>query len=122
MEEQEESDLANAAYRAALEAWMEKEKPYLNPDFQLTDLRQVLPLNRTYLSQLINTEYGCTFFQWANGLRIKEAKRLLTEQPEMTIEEVSKQSGFSYRRNFSRIFAQETGMSPSEWRNRGGNS
>jgi AraC-like DNA-binding protein len=122
MEEQEESDPANAAYRAALEAWLGKEKPYLNPDFQLTDLRQVLPLNRTYLSQLINTEYGCTFFQWANGLRIKEAKRLLTEQPEMTIEEVSKQSGFSYRRNLSRIFAQETGMSPSEWRNRGGNS
>jgi len=121
-EEQEEPNPANAAYRATLEAWLESDKPYLNPDFQLADLRQVLPLNRTYLSQLINAEYGCSFFQWVNGLRLKEAKRLLAEQPEMTIEEVSKQSGFSYRRNFSRTFAQETGVSPSEWRIRGGNS
>jgi len=121
-EEKEEPNPANAAYRAKLESWLEKEKPYLNPDFQLADLRHVLPLNRTYLSQLINSEYGCTFFQWANGLRIKEAKRLLIEQPEMSVEDISKQSGFSYRRNFSRIFAQETGMSPSEWRSRGGNS
>lgn len=121
-DEAEEPNPSNAVYRATLEAWLESDKPYLNPDFQLADLRQVLPLNRTYLSQLINAEYGCSFFQWVNGLRLKEAKRLLAEQPEMTIEEVSKQSGFSYRRNFSRTFAQETGMSPSEWRIRGGNS
>ena len=120
--EPEEPRQANAAYRATLEVWIDKDKPYLNPDFQLNDLRQVLPLNRTYLSQLINTEYGCSFYQWVNGLRIKEAKRLMTEQPEMTIEEVSKQSGFSYRRNFSRIFVEETGMTPSEWRNKGGNA
>ena len=118
-EEKEETNPANAAYRATLEAWLEKEKPYLNPDFQLTDLRQVLPLNRTYLSQLINAQYGCSFYQWVNDLRIKEAKRLMTEQPEMTIEEVSKQCGFSYRRNFSRTFVEITGMTPSEWRSRG---
>ena len=54
-EEPEEVNPANVAYRATMEAWLDKEKPYLNPDFQLTDLRQVLPLNRTYLSQFINT-------------------------------------------------------------------
>ena len=121
-EEPEEPNPANAGYRATLEAWLEKEKPFLNPDFQLSDLRQVLPLNRTYLSQLINTEYGCSFFQWVNKLRIEEAKRLLIENPEMTIEEVSKQSGFSYRRNFSRTFGEKTGMTPSEWRDKGYNS
>ena len=118
-EEKEETNPAYAAYRATLEAWLAKEKPYLNPDFQLMDLRQVLPLNRTYLSQLINAQYGCSFYQWVNGLRIEEAKRLMTEQPEMTIEEVSKQCGFSYRRNFSRTFGEITGMTPSEWRSRG---
>ena len=118
-EEKEETNPAYAAYRATLEAWLAKEKPYLNPDFQLMDLRQVLPLNRTYLSQLINAQYGCSFYQWVNDLRIEEAKRLMTEQPEMTIEEVSKQCGFSYRRNFSRTFVEITGMTPSEWRSRG---
>ena len=118
-EEKDEPDSANAAYRATLEAWLEKDKPYLNPDFQLTDLRQVLPLNRSYLSRFINTEYGCSFFQWVNGLRVAEAKRLITEHPEMTLEEVSKHCGFSSRRLFTQIFARETGMTPREWSKKG---
>ena len=114
-EKKDEPDPAYTAYREILDAWLEKEKPYCNPDFQLTDLRQVLPLNRTYLSQLINSEYGCSFYQWVNGLRIKEAKRLITEHPQMTLEEVSKHCGFSSRRLFTQIFARETGMTPREW-------
>ena len=118
-EEKEEPDPANAAYRATLETWLEKEKPYLNPDFQLMDLRQVLPLNRTYLSQLINAQYGCSFYQWVNDLRVAEAKRLITEHPEMSLEEVSKHCGFSSRRLFTQIFARETGMTPREWSKKG---
>ena len=114
-EKEKEPDPANAAYRATLEEWLEKEKPYLNPEFQLMDLRQVLPLNRSYLSQLINSEYGCTFYQWVNDLRIEEAKRLMREQPEIKIQEVSDRCGFSSRVTFHRSFLRETGQTPSEW-------
>ena len=114
--------LSGSERAGLLTQWMEQQKPYLNPEFKLMDLRAVLPMNRTYLSQFINDTYGCPFYQWINGLRIEEAKRLMTEQPEMTIEEVSKQCGFSYRRNFSRTFVEITGMTPSEWRSRGGYS
>lgn len=112
----EEPNPANAAYRATLEAWLESEKPYCNPDFQLMDLRQVLPLNRTYLSQLINSEYGCSFYQWVNGLRIKEAKRLMNEQPDLKIQDIADRCGFSSRRVFSQIFTRETGTTPTEWK------
>ena len=107
---------ANAAYRADLEAWLEKEKPYLNSDFQLTDLQQVLPMNRTYLSQFIKAEYGCSFYHWVNGLRIAEAKRLLTENPEMKLKDIAQQCGFSSPTVFSRVFTRETGIAPSEWK------
>ena len=115
-EEQEEANPANVAYRATLEEWISKEKPYLNPDFQLADLKSVLPLNRTYLSQLINSEYGCSFYQWVNKLRVEEAKRVLVEQQNMTIEDVSKLCGFSTSRSFYRAFLRETEMTPNEWR------
>ena len=123
MDEQEEVNPVNATYRATLETWLDKEKPYLNPDIQLTDLRQVLPLNRTYLSQFINTEYGCTFYQFVNRRRIDEAKRMKTEHPDWTVHDISQRCGFSSPRAFYRTFARETGMTPKEWWfNRGDNS
>lgn len=111
----ETSTVSNAEYRRILEEWMEAEKPYLNPEFRLLDLRQILPLNRTYLSQLINTEYGCNFYQFVTKYRIDEAKRLMTEHPDMKLQDVAEQSGFSSPVVFSRIFARETGITPREW-------
>ena len=106
---------SNVEYRQILEEWMEKEKPYLNPAFRLNDLRQVLPLNRTYLSQLINSEYGCSFYQFVTNYRIRDAKRLLKEQPEMRMQDIAECCGFSSPTVFARVFARETGKNPSEW-------
>ena len=115
-EEKEEAKIeSNADYRAMLEQWMKTDKPYLNPDFRLNDLRQVLPLNRTYLSQLINAEYGCNFYQFVTNYRIEEAKRLMTGHPEMTMEDVAGQCGFSSARSFYRTFYREMDMTPTEW-------
>lgn len=106
---------ANAEQRKQLEAWMETVKPFLNPEFRLMDLSEVLPMNRTYLSQLINAEYGCSFYQFANKYRIDEAKRLLREKPYLSVQEVASLSGFSSRVVFSNAFSKETGVSPREW-------
>lgn len=95
--------------------WMQEAKPYLNPEFQLMDLWQVLPMNRTYLSHFIRDEFGCTFYQFVNKYRIEEAKRLMTEQPEMKMADIAAQSGFSSQSVFTQAFSKETGMSPREW-------
>ena len=120
--EEEATTESSTDYRAKLEHWMETEKPYLNPDFRLLDLRQILPLNRTYLSQLINAEYGCNFYQFVTNYRIEEAKRLMTEHPEMTMEDVAIQCGFSSARSFYRAFDREVEMTPKEWMNHIDNS
>ena len=119
MNEEEAADEAkaesNAEYRRILESWMEAEKPYVNPEFRLQDLRQVLPLNRTYLSQLINNEYGCSFYQFVTNYRIEEAKRMMREHPDRKLQEISDQCGFSSPTVFSRVFVREVGMTPREW-------
>ena len=79
------------------------------------DLRQILPLNRTYLSQLINTEYGCNFYQFVTRYRIEEAKRVMLANPFMKMQDVGEQCGFSSPTDFARIFSREVGMTPSEW-------
>ena len=110
------SDEASPANRQLFEQWMEEKKPYLNPDFQLNDLRAVLPMNRTYLSQFVNSEYGCSFYMLVNRYRIAEAKRLMTEQPDLKIQDIADRCGFSSRRVFSQIFTRETGTTPTEWK------
>lgn len=114
-EEEEAKTESGAEYREKLEQWMQTEKPYLNPEFRLNDLRQVLPLNRTYLSQLINAEYDCTFYQFVTNYRIDEAKRLMKEKPDLKMQDIAEQCGFSSPVVFSRIFTRETGMTPREW-------
>lgn len=106
---------SNAKYKQDLEQWMETEKPYLHPEFRLQDLTQVLPLNRTYLSQFINAEYNCSFYQFVTNYRVEEAKRLMKEQPEMKMQDIAEHCGFSSPTVFTRTFARETGMTPSEW-------
>lgn len=105
----------NEEYRQTLEAWMENEKPYRNPDFKLVDLQKVLPMNRTYLSQFIHTEYDCSFYLFVNRYRIEEAKRLMAENPGMRMAEISSCCGFSSPSVFSRTFTTIAGQSPKEW-------
>lgn len=106
---------SNEAYRQALEEWMEKEKPYLNPDFKLVDLQNVLPMNRTYLSQFIHAEYGCSFYLFVNRYRVEEAKRLMNENPGMKMADVSASCGFSSPSVFSRTFTAIAGQLPKDW-------
>ena len=108
-------EATNVAYRKKLEQWMERKKPYTNPNFRLIDLQQVLPMNRTYLSQFIHREYGCTFYQFVNRYRIEEAQRLKLEQPDIKIGEVSARCGFSSPTVFTRTFTTITGLTPRQW-------
>lgn len=110
-----ESEPVSSEYVPVFEQWMDSEKPYVNANFRLQDIRQVLPMNRTYLSQFIKAAYNCSFYQLVNRYRIEEAKRLLREKPDMKMVEVAHRTGFSSATVFSRIFGRETGMPPSEW-------
>lgn len=105
----------NEVYRQVLEEWMEKERPYRNPDFKLVDLQAVLPMNRTYLSQFIHSEFGCNFYLFVNRYRIEEAKRLMADNSDMKMAEISASCGFSSPSVFSRTFTSIAGQSPSEW-------
>ena len=90
--------------REKLEHWMETEKPYTNPDFCLTDLQAVLPLGRTFLTGFIHSEYGCSFYRFANDYRLREARRLLSKHPDLPEADVARCAGFTvleWEKNFS---------------------
>ncbi|MGN0195618.1 MAG: helix-turn-helix domain-containing protein [Candidatus Cryptobacteroides sp.] len=95
--------------------WIEGEG-YLKPGITLNDLSAQLCTNRTYLSSYINTVYQKSFRDWISDLRIEYAKRLMTLQPLMKVQDVSESSGFLSLSHFTRMFTAKEGCSPAKWR------
>ncbi len=103
-------------YKTALERWMEERKPYLDKDFKLLDVMQVLPLNRSYISRLFNEGYGASFFDFVMRYRLDESIRMLEERPEMNIRHISDACGFSSPSVFGRAFLKHIGVTPKQYR------
>jgi AraC-like DNA-binding protein len=74
--------------------------------------------DRTYISNLINNEFSCTFNEFTNQYRIKEAKRLLGEQSLniYSLDHISEQCGFGSISTFIRTFKESEGITPGRYR------
>ncbi|WP_289004348.1 helix-turn-helix domain-containing protein [uncultured Parabacteroides sp.] len=103
-------------YAEEVNAWFEREKPYLNDDLRLTDLQRVFPISRSYLSQLFNKELGMSFSDYVNQFRVEESKRLMDAEPLASIQEIAERSGFHSMSTFRRAFIKQTGIVPSEYK------
>ena len=113
----EDSDAAAAdtALMERLCRYMEEQKPYLNSELKVQDIADALGTNRTYVSNCIRNQRGCSFSQFVNIYRIEYAQQLLRQHPDKKIAEVSMASGFSTESSFFRAFKAATGMAPKEW-------
>jgi AraC-like DNA-binding protein len=101
-----------------LQAHMETQQPWLDPDLTLEQLASQLRLRPKLLSQAINEGLGRNFFEFINTYRIDEAKRLLTNPADkkITVLEVLYQVGFNSKSSFNTVFKKQTGMTPSEFK------
>ena len=82
-------------------------------------LRQVAAdchVNTSYLGQIFRRETGSAFTDYVNGLRIREAVKLLSN-PMLKVYEVAEQVGFTDYHYFLKIFKKVTGKSPTDLRN-----
>ncbi|MBQ7419480.1 MAG: helix-turn-helix domain-containing protein [Prevotella sp.] len=81
---------------------VEREKIFLQPNLKLDDLARLMNTNRTYIYQAINQQMGVSFNELINRRRIRHAQLLMTEKPELSVNEVATQSGFSSLSSFYR--------------------
>lgn len=93
----------------------EEEHIFLLPYLSLEDLARQINTNRTYISHIINTEFGCNFHEYINQKRVDYAQALYLQNPLLTQEELTEKSGFSHSSAFSRIFKKHTGTTYREW-------
>ena len=93
-------------------------KVYKNSDLKITQVSMKLQTNRTYVSQLINNEFNCSFSEFVNEYRIIEAKKLLADQfyENYSLDYISETVGFGSLNTFIRVFKDSEGTTPGRFR------
>lgn len=101
-----------------LKQFMEKERPFLEPELTLEQLAVMLSLKPKILSQVINEVLQQNFFEFVNRYRIEAAMRMLTKPADkkITVLEVLYEVGFNSKSSFNTLFKKHTGLTPSEFR------
>jgi AraC-like DNA-binding protein len=95
---------------------LEKDKPYLDPNFNLPLFSQMINRSERYVSLAINKVGNNNFNKLITHYRINEARRLIAVHgAQIPLNEIAEKSGFSNRVSFYRNFKDETGLSPKEY-------
>lgn len=103
-----------------IEDTIENLKLYLDKNFsddiKLGDIARDLNYSFSYLSKWFLKLVGETPSSYIIKLRISRAKHLLQSVQELTVREIGELVGYADQNYFSRIFKQQTGLSPMHYR------
>ncbi len=106
------------AYKRRLQDLMEAEQLYLAADLSLPELAGRMSCSINHLSQLINSEFHLSFYEFLNRYRIEYAKELLTRESRGrgSIGQVAEQAGFKSNSAFYAAFKRACRHTPSAYR------
>ena len=110
----DEAECANIVRR--MKEYIEREQGYTNQDLKMKDLADELRLSAPKLSQVFNLYLGQNYYDFINGYRLLEFKRLISEgeYKRYTITALSERCGFK-KSNFFSTFRKVEGMTPVEY-------
>ncbi|MGC1503502.1 MAG: AraC family transcriptional regulator [Sulfitobacter sp.] len=108
------SDHANRI-ASKIEAAMQKDLLYRDPNLSLWDLAKHIAVTSNYVSQTLNETLGESFFDYVNRKRIKDAQQQM-QTTDQTVLVIAYDVGFNSRSAFYRAFKREAGQTPSAWR------
>ncbi|MDR1003491.1 MAG: hypothetical protein LBL97_00565 [Prevotellaceae bacterium] len=103
--------------RQRFEQYIQQKKPYLNPNFRISDMVSEMDVNRTTLSQFVNQTYGVNFSRYINRLRLEKMQELQSMPGNLRkrLDELVKQAGFHDVKHYHRVRAQERNDRESEY-------
>ncbi|MEP0044785.1 MAG: AraC family transcriptional regulator [Reichenbachiella sp.] len=95
----------------------ETDKIHLDDTLNLEAFAQSVGESTSYVSELINQRFGCSFKNLLAQYRLEEAKTLMrnTRMDEIRLIDIAYGSGFNNKVSFYRTFKSQTGYSPSEY-------
>lgn len=89
---------------------------HLNSSLTIQEVAQSVGTNRTYVSSIINQQYGVNFCSFVNNYRIEELEKMLKKHPELTNQMLADQCGFGSVDSLKRAVNAKTGLSVTQWK------
>lgn len=99
-----------------MDHYFKTEQPYLNPEFRLKDIAQVLDVSSSVLSQVFTLYAKESYYDYVNRHRLEVFKQMIAEgrHHQLTIAALSEQCGFK-RSSFFSTFRKMEGITPYEF-------
>jgi len=107
-----------------IKTYMQSSRAFTNAELSLTELASVLDISPRKLSYLINGFLDQNFVGFVNQYRIEMAQDRLMHSSEKgeTILEIMYEVGFNSKSSFNTLFKQYTGLTPSDFKKKQGQS
>jgi AraC-like DNA-binding protein len=103
-------------YKETMRELMEKKQPFLNAEYQISNLSGDLGIPVHHCSYVLNYHMGKGFRDWVNGYRVKYfLQQLPVKSGAKTIEAIAMESGFKNVTTFYNAFKKEKGMLPGDY-------
>ncbi|MEM7549259.1 MAG: helix-turn-helix transcriptional regulator [Bacteroidota bacterium] len=101
-----------------LESCMEEKKPFLRPELTLADLAELMEVNKSELTYVLNNHIGKNFFSYVNDYRLKAVLEKLKDPAcdHLTIISIAFDCGFNSKSTFNGLFKQHTGLTPTAYK------
>ena len=110
-----ETHTQNELVRQRIEQWV-SERHFTNPDINISEALQEMGISATALNFYLEQHTPVdNYRRWLPYLRIEEAKRIMAEHPEYTLEAIAADCGYANKSSLSHAFKQQVGMTPAVW-------
>ena len=102
-------------YKRQLDQIMRSQQAYLSPDLTLPKLASIVGCSVNHLSQVINSGFGTSFFDYLNRYRIEHARELLAnlDSQSTAILNIAFTVGFNSNSAFYSAFKKRVGLTPA---------
>ena len=107
--------LVQERLEVGLHEMMIEKKAFLDSELHLVDVARQLGTNRNYLSRHINEKYRVNFNEYLNRMRIEYSKDYMLSHPELLLDTIAVECGFSTAQSFGRKFKAIEGVTPRSW-------
>lgn len=106
-------------YKTRLNALMDDDKLYLDPELSLRALADYINLPPNHLSQLLNVGFGQNFADYINTYRLEYFKLKLVSSSahQLTLLALAYDSGFNSKTVFNTFFKKKLGITPKAYWN-----